>query len=201
MYLNLICLGIWLIFARVSIVHPKNDTSITTKIISLKCEHVDPSIYDGIVNCSIKTSRNGRAVTNVRYFYGKPVFDLWVQIKVYYRFPTSTQFRPWMIDLEVDICKTTAKLAQFKGFAFFLASSLMKNTPGLIHPCPYLGDEGLKDADISVIVSDAIPQIIPKGLYKLLLRFHLKNNQTFLNVYVTVHIDAKDPLKAFDMGK
>lgn len=97
------------------------------------------------------------------------------------------------------MCKTLQNQNLLNGFIYFYARGLRKYAPGLIHPCPYIGEEGLKDGDIEAIMGETVPQVIPKGLYQILLRFHLTDNQTFLNVYITCQVDAKDPLKAFDM--
>lgn len=190
-----------LIFTNLNIVLLKNEPLITVKVKSVKCDHVNPEIYNGTVQCSVKPTRDGKGVTKVRYFYGKPASDLWVQAKLYYRFLSGTQFRPWMVDVDVDVCNVLQDQSLLNGFASFMAKSVRKNAPTLIHSCPYVGEEGLKDGDVDAIMGGTFPQIIPKGLYQMLLRFHLKNNETFLNVFVTASFDAVDPLKAFDMGK
>lgn len=104
-----------------------------------------------------------------------------------------------MVDVDVDVCSLASKIKELGGFVGFFIRSLVKNAPGMVHPCPYNGSEGLKDADLYNIMGDTYPQIIPKGTYRMLSRFHLKNNQTFLNVIFTCQVDAHEPLKSYDM--
>uniref|UniRef100_A0A336MG95 CSON000030 protein n=1 Tax=Culicoides sonorensis TaxID=179676 RepID=A0A336MG95_CULSO len=102
---------------------------------------------------------------------------------------------------DIDVCETLGKNLTITGFAKLFRKSLDKNTPTLMHKCPYSGEEGFINGDVDKITGETLPQIVPTGFYKLQLRFHLKNNETFLNVFVYVFIDSTDPIKAMIMGK
>lgn len=77
------------------------DKLFRIKVKKIRCEHVDPNIYNGTLNCFIKPTRDGIGNTTIGYFYGKPAYDLHTQIKVYYRYTGG--WRPFMIDIDIDV--------------------------------------------------------------------------------------------------
>lgn len=72
--------------------------------------------------------------------------------------------------------------------------------PGLIHPCPYEGRIEVIGKNLEQVTDFAVPQIIPTGLYKFLLRFHTRANVSLGDVVTTVQIDAKDIMKRMQIG-
>lgn len=59
---------------------------------------------------------------------------------------------------------------------------------------------GVDNLDFDSFMPSVIPQLIPTGDYRALIRFHTSKNETILQVLVTVNIDAIDKIKAYDMG-
>lgn len=170
------------------------------KVKNIKCENTDPTIYNGRPNCFIKPTRDGVGNTTISYIYGKPAYDVRAQIKVYYKYTGG--MRPWMIDIDLDVCNNflAENNTRLPTFVQLLVKSSMKNYPELVHPCPYKGDEGLHNANMDKMVSDLLPQIVPTGEYKIQFRLHLKDNRTYVDHFLTIFIDAKDPLKRINMG-
>lgn len=78
--------------------------------------------------------------------------------------------------------------------------AIEKLAPGLVHPCPYEGRNELIGKNFEQFTDFAIPQIIPTGLFKFVLRFHTRANVSYGDIIATVHIDAKDIMKRMDIG-
>lgn len=160
----------------------------------------DPSIYNGsVAKCSIKPTRNGHGVTNIMYLFRKKAYDIRLQVKLSYKFPTGTKFLPWMGNFDVDVCKVMEIGHNISTLAELAMKSALKNAGNLIHKCPYYGEEGLKNGDMQDILSEILPQIIPKGIYGIFMRFHISDNRTYLTLFFTVEVDAVNPLKSFHM--
>lgn len=175
---------------------------INCKIKALTCENVGPSIYNGTFKCWFKATKDGHGITNIRYTFGAPANNLWVDARVFYKFPIGgTHFRPWVGNFDVDFCDFMQNRSLMTGNRFFiiLVNSLVKNTKGLMHKCPYFGEEGLVDADIHKIMGDALPQIIPKGFYRIVFRFHLADNSTIFIASLTTEVDAVNPLESINI--
>lgn len=60
---------------------------------------------------------------------------------------------------------------------------------------------GVENLDVDELVSSGIPQLIPVGDYKMLFRFHTKSNETFIELWLTINVNAIDKIKAYDMGR
>lgn len=166
---------------------------------ALKCEDIDSTIYNSSTYCHLKPTRDGAGKTTILFNFRKPVNDLWVHLKSHFKY--GTIFRPWIFEINVNYCDFKKNRNQIPKFANLLLTSLDKNFPGVVHKCPFFGEEGFRNISIDQITSTMFPQIIPKGEYRILFRSHLTDNRTFSNVYMTFLVDATDPLKSFEMGK
>lgn len=176
------------------------ESSLIFRVKSVKCEHIDPSIYNGsVTKCLVKPTRDGHGITDVRYFYGKEAYDIKVQVTISYKFPFGIKFLPYMGNFNLDVCKFMEGGQNVSIITKLAIESGLKNAGNLIHKCPYFGEEGLKNGDVQKILGGVVPQIVPKGTYGLFFRFYVKDNQTFLTAFVTVGIDAVNPLKSVRM--
>lgn len=72
--------------------------------------------------------------------------------------------------------------------------------PKYVNRCPYQGEVGVSNLNVSKMFQSILPQVVPKGTYRLWHHFHTTDNETYANVEVTVDIDSVEPLKSFDMG-
>lgn len=90
--------------------------------------------------------------------------------------------------------------ATFDIFGRSLVKALKEVVPGCVHKCPYQGLEGVTGVNINKIMETVLPQVFPHGTYKLLLRFHRKDNTSIFNVEVVATLDAMDIMKRIPMG-
>lgn len=126
--------------------------------------------------------------------------DFWMHFVVSYRFGGTAHYRQWMFNYDENICSWFYNSGK-PGIWFSLIISAMNYfSPKTIHACPYMGEEGVKAVDIDSIVSRVLPQVVPTGDYKILLRYHSKVNKTFMVITLTGHIDTMKPLEAIPMG-
>lgn len=58
----------------------------------------------------------------------------------------------------------------------------------------------MENMDFDSFMPSVIPQLIPAGDYRGLIRFHTSKNDTIFQVLVTVNINAIDKIKAYEMG-
>lgn len=86
-------------------------------------------------------------------------------------------------------------------FADAFLQTLEDEVPALFHKCPYQGLIGVWGINIDRLMSSVLPQIVPAGLYKVLIRFHTSKNSSIANVEVIAQVDAADIMKRINMGK
>uniref|UniRef100_A0A336L4M4 CSON004130 protein n=1 Tax=Culicoides sonorensis TaxID=179676 RepID=A0A336L4M4_CULSO len=174
-----------------------SEKQVNVKIKKIKCEH-DPTIYNTSMLCKIKPTRNGDGNTTILFNFHEPANDFWAQMKFYYKF--GTIYRPFMVDLDVNICEYFKNPFALPLFYQIMKKVLNEEFPNILHPCPYYGEVGVRHINLNKIVSRAVPQVVPKGYYKVVNRYHLSDNRTFLTLTVEVYVDAIDPMKSYDMG-
>lgn len=165
---------------------------------ALKCENVNPSIYNTTIYCRLKATRDGTGRTTMLYIFGKPANDIQFQLKSYFKY--GNVFQPWIIRANIDFCGSWNE-EDLSTFLRLMSVNINKHMPGMLHRCPYFGEEGFRNISLDKIISTMFQQILPKGEYKILVRLHLKDNRTISNVYLTFLLDATEPLKSFEMGK
>lgn len=168
------------------------------RMTNLKCTS-NSTIYNGTTNCFIKANRQGDKLTTIMYYFGEPGNDIWVHGTLFYKY--TNEYRQWMIDVDVDGCGIvggTVKPSIIVGLVVEAARVLV---PYLFHPCPYYGWEGLRNGSMDKLLSETVPQIIPRGTYRVLLRFHKKNDKhSFFDVLLTFNVDPVNPLDEIKMG-
>lgn len=59
---------------------------------------------------------------------------------------------------------------------------------------------GTENLEYDAFLPNVIPQLIPDGDYRTLVRMHTSKNETFLQILITINIHAIDKMKAYDMG-
>lgn len=150
------------------------------------------------MNCSIKPTRDGTGLTTILYNFRKPVYDAWVHLFILYKF--SNQYRQWMFNIDEDVCAFTANPDILGRFMSFVVPAIKSVEPSLVHPCPYSGVVGLNARNIDNIVSKAIPQIVPRGDYRIVMRFHTKANKTFITAVLGGVIEAINAIDNIPMG-
>lgn len=102
--------------------------------------------------------------------------------------------------------KEKLKLLLFSGESIFdifgrsLVKAVKEESPSTIHKCPYSGLEGVTGININKLMRPVLPNIMPTGTYKLLLRFHCKDNTTIFTVEVVANVQAEDVMKRIPMG-
>lgn len=79
-------------------------------------------------------------------------------------------------------------------------AALKAKLPNIIHACPYKGVEGVWGMNANEVFGNILPQIIPTGTYKMVLRFFLTGNITIFTVEVVNDVDAVNVLKRVEMG-
>lgn len=81
-----------------------------------------------------------------------------------------------------------------------VVNSIKRNINGLIHQCPYEGMVNFTNVNINDFMSSALPQIIPTGTYKVVLRLHTSANITFSRFEFVGVGDAVDVMKRMQIG-
>lgn len=133
-----------------------SENKIKARIKSLKCEH-DKSIYNGTMFCHLRPTRNGDGNTTAYYIFGKPAYDFWYHIKLYYKF--GTIYRHFMVDMDVDVCMFFKDPYKLPKLIQYLMKTLNDEIPNFVHPCPYFGKEGFENINVDRILGKAIPQV------------------------------------------
>lgn len=169
------------------------------KMKAISCVDVTPSIYNGNISCSLKPTRDGSGLTSALYNFRRPAGDLWLHIYSSYKY--GTIFRSWMTNTDFDICAGVKNLNSVPYFGQLFYNGLQKTVPGLAHECPYKNVEGFRNVSVDKVINSVLPQIIPKGEYKVFYRVHTKANVTFVTLTMNILVDAVDPLKSILMGK
>lgn len=158
-------------------------------------------MYNGTTNSNIKPYRNGTRLTTIEYNFRKPCHDFWIHERFFYKFGGSAKYRQWMFNYDENLCGYYDGSVK-PGLFFSIAKRVFERiTPKTLHACPFHGVEGISRLDIDDIVSNHIPQVIPTGDYRIVIRFHTTENKTFLTVTIGGHIDALKPLEAIPMGR
>lgn len=85
-------------------------------------------------------------------------------------------------------------------FAQNFVKSVNKYLPGFLHRCPYQGLVGVYGVNPEDMVNLIFPQILPAGIYKLVVRIHTRKNVSIADIAFTNLIDAKDIMKRVDIG-
>lgn len=106
-----------------------------------------------------------------------------------------------MLDLDVDVCAALENMNDAPLIARYALRGFQKTIPGLLHKCPYHHIEGFRNISVDKTANEMLPQMIPKGEYKIMVRGHTRNNQTIFFVTMIFLVDAVDPLKSMEMGK
>lgn len=73
---------------------------------------------------------------------------------------------------------------------------------GLLRPCPYKGYVGFENFDFSDVFERAVPQVVPRGLYRVkVLWFRQRDNAT-LGIYtMLMDVEAVDVMKNYYFGQ
>lgn len=192
----MIKLFLFLIFLWNNLIESKE--IFKASVSGIKCTS-DPTIYKGFHRCYKNATRDRRGLTTIQYNFLEPGTDIWVQLKVFYKYTNG--YRPWMVDYDSNYCNIQRGIEKPNLVNELILMSLKKHVPGLVHKCPYIGLQGLKDVDLPAVLNTAIPQLIPAGDYRLLLRMHLADNRTWMSIIISGHIDSVHPLDRMGMGK
>lgn len=171
--------------------------TIKFRIKSLKCEH-NATFYNGSTNCFIKPTRDGFGITTIQYNFRKPCNDLWLHLYIMYKF--TGQYRQWMFSGDESICNIEDGSTPPGIFFKYVFAAVHYVTPKTLHKCPFVGVEGVTAVNIDKIVSNTIPQVVPRGDYRIILRFHTKTNETFFVVTIGGVIDAIRAIDNVSMG-
>lgn len=174
------------------------ETVVKLRMKAIQCKAY-PSIYNGSISCSLKPTRDGTGYTTALYNFAKPATDLWASMDTYFKY--GTIFRNFrMFNLDIDVCAAMADTDSIINIARFVYNGVSKTIPGLLHKCPYFHVEGFRNISIEKTANEILPQIIPKGEYKAVVRGHTKANQTFAIVSMLFLVDSVDPLKSMQIG-
>lgn len=168
------------------------------KVTGLKCVK-NSSVYNGTLKCLLKPSRDQTGTATLLYNLTEPANDIWVQLKVFYKY--TNEYRQWLFDFDINICKIMKGVDKPNMLQGLVLKSLFTHYPTFVHKCPYHGWEGVTDLNITKVINSAIPQLVPTGDYRLLLRYHLTDNTTFLAITISGHVDALNILERVEMGK
>lgn len=167
-------------------------------VTGIKCIS-DHSIYKGVHRCYKNATRNRRGLSTIQYNFIEPATDIWVHLKVFNRYTNG--YRQWMVDYDSNYCNILKGIERPNLVNELILMSLRKHVPGLVHKCPYVGWSGIKDVDLPAVLNTAIPQLIPAGDYRVMLRFHIADNRTFLTAIISGSIDSIHPMDRMGMGR
>lgn len=106
-----------------------------------------------------------------------------------------------MFNCDEDICGIYNGTKRPGLFFSFVKAAVELVTPNTLHKCPFYGIEGVKAVNLDEIVSRAIPQVVPRGDYKIVLRFHSSGNRTFFVVTLGGVIEALRAIDNVPMGR
>lgn len=81
-----------------------------------------------------------------------------------------------------------------------MVQAVKKQVPGFIHDCPYYGRAGGRNIDVNAIISHVLPQVIPTGTYKLVIRLYKPKNTTIGVMEFIADGDAKDVINRMKIG-
>lgn len=163
---------------------------------AIKCTKNEENIKK--VKCHLKPTRDGYGLTTVAFETAKPLNDIWIHLKVFYKF--GTIYRPWMVDTDVELCCTIAETCDSMLIIRLLIKALKRCTQNFVHKCPYEGLNGMYDRNFDAIFTEMVPQVIPRGEYKFILRFHTKANESIFMVELKAELKAENVMETMIMG-
>lgn len=166
---------------------------------SIICKDVTPSIYNGSMSCSLKPTRDGSGLTSALYNFRKPASDIWIHFKGFFKY--GTIYRSYLLDLDIDFCASMEIVDTLPYHLKLMFNAINKVSPEALHDCPYIGIEGYRNVTVENTINEMLPQMIPKGEYKILFRAHTKANITWATGTIIFILDAVEPLKSMKMGK
>lgn len=176
-----------------------HDAKLRVQLKSLKCTF-DAAFYNGTMKCFIKPYRNGTHLATAIHNFRKPCNDMWVHIMVFFKFGGSALYRPWMFNVDENLCAIYGGKHGPGTLAKLLLGVLDQMAPGMLHKCPYIGEEGIRNLDFDQVVSRTVPQVLPNGDYRVLFRYHTSKNETFIEALFGAHVAASNPMEAVSMG-
>lgn len=164
---------------------------------SAGCEF-DPNFITN-VTCRTRPTRDGSGLSTYMVSGFKKTSDIWVTIRFLYR-NSKLRMLPFLQAFDYDACKLVEKKASLDFFTYLFVEMLGKVAPSLYHPCPYSGTAGVEKVNIAHVIESSFPNVIPRGTYKISLRFYAKaSNLTYVTMWAMIDSTAIDVMQRFDM--
>lgn len=162
------------------------------------CNDINPRLLE-VQTCHVKPTRQGNGLTTVWVFAKEPYDEIWFAMNFFYKY--GLIFRKWILNWDKDWCQATSKSIPTDPFFSFFVQIFKQLAPEMVHECPYDGFFGVKNLDFAALVEESLPQLIPRGTYKILSRFYKKStNETYMNLWFVAEIKALDREKEIFMG-
>lgn len=166
------------------------------------CFEVNTTMYFNLT-CNLEPSPSGQNLLNLMSFDSKLIDEVWISIKAYYK--KEDKFQQFLPDLEYDICGFLGDLGKnqsaFGLLLYRFLSNLEKNTENLIHPCPFSGNFGVRKYDAGELVANSMPNFLPLGLYKVVIRYFAKStNVTYFRAVAYGEVTAVDEIRSYNVG-
>lgn len=172
-----------------------NNSSIYFHPTSLKCSFNSKYLIN--TKCHFKPTRDRTGQASISGEFKGVMYDLWMQEVFYYKYRV---YRPWMISFDenwCDIWEGTAKPGVI--MEYFLSSVTAEQREK--KPCPFFGVIGYDHYNLNLdrLVSIAYPQVLPTGDYRIYVRFHKADNETYGEFFAQGHISANDVMESYYM--
>lgn len=168
------------------------------RVSGIKCTY-DATVYKGFARCYLNATRDRRKLSTIQYNLLEPANDIWVHLTVYYKYTMG--YRPWMVNYESNYCNVLKGIETPNLVNSLILKGLKQHAPGLIHKCPFFGWSGIKDVDLPAVLNAIVPQVIPAGEYRVMFRFHISDNRTFMTAIISGTCDSINPLDRMRMGR
>lgn len=166
---------------------------------SAGCDDVNPHFITNYT-CVLKPTRNGNGLTTFIAYDLKPVDDIWLGVKIFYKY--GTVFRPWQINWDIDWCAFMENKIAAVPFFQSLVDTMQTLAPYVFHQCPYEGPAGVQSVNLASMLENTVPQVIPTGTYKARVRiYRKKENTTYAILWGIGEVKAVEIMKSMDMGK
>lgn len=175
---------------------------IKVKAKNLFCTDVDPKIIPKTV-CKLKATRDGSGLYTIMAYNATELKELWIHWKLMTKL-VGNSWHPTGLEGKHDLCLLLVE----KNYAVDILPKIIlafckKLLPkGLIHACPYKGTFGIENFNIADLIEKAVPQAVPKGIYRGFARlYNGKTNQTYIIVTSVSEFAPVDITDSWVFGK
>lgn len=127
------------------------------------------------------------------------ITEFWSIAELYVKIGHRYEF--FQARFESDICGYMDGTVKVHPLSELFFKQILKRMKNLLHKCPYDGPHGFSNVKIGMIGENIVPNILPRGTYKLTLRFYKKSdNETYAFLWVVAEIEAVDVIKNYQLG-